>query len=601
MFFFTRDAHVDSASQSSAFAFVPAALPRLRPGRFSTGTNQRDVHSTPMSLRPMIRVPARANVPRNAVAVRMEKKTEFAGKFGVPTEDLEQYEGAAQGPPDVLRVSLAGVQNMEAEEQHVLPEAEQQRTWPARTFADSDKWAGLQRQMRQKGIEQLVLPANAVTGRMQELAPVSRMGDVPVHGSATLALQSTIPVGSGHSWQSFATKDGPWADDLSPLLVFVNGKSGGKQGADILEQLGTVLHHLQVVSLEEESPTAALQWWSSNLSKYRVLICGGDGTVSWVLDTMDALHLDFRPSVAILPLGTGNDLARVLGWGGGFQGGKILPVLRQIAVAKASPLDRWTVAAKRQKISSSSTKSRGQELFKTFSMNNYFGVGLDAAIALDFHQMREQRPRLFFSRIVNKMWYVVHAVNRGPVKALKASWTKRRSRLRKQITIVCDGVPLKLPRNVEGVVILNIGSFAGGSNLWGAGEERPRGDPLEQYSLIDGSPIRKGNDHLIDPDYEPEFAKPSTQDQRLEVVGVTSLRLAGTTMGIWSAKRLAQAHSVRIYNNKDVPMQTDGEPFMMEADGEVDISWKGEASMLACSNEDECDLPWEAIEASHEY
>ena len=40
-------------------------------------------------------------------------------------------------------------------------------------------------------------------------------------------------------------------------------------------------------------------------------------------------------------------------------------------------------------------------------MNNYFGVGIDAKISLDFHNKREEHPEKCRSRTRNFIWYGV--------------------------------------------------------------------------------------------------------------------------------------------------------------------------------------------------
>jgi diacylglycerol kinase (ATP) len=72
----------------------------------------------------------------------------------------------------------------------------------------------------------------------------------------------------------------------------------------------------------------------------KIIACGGDGTVGWVLSVLDEVKFDQRPSVAILPLGTGNDLARTLNWGGGYNGELIDDFLARLIRGNIVKLDR---------------------------------------------------------------------------------------------------------------------------------------------------------------------------------------------------------------------------------------------------------------------
>ncbi|XP_069970028.1 diacylglycerol kinase delta-like [Penaeus vannamei] len=77
---------------------------------------------------------------------------------------------------------------------------------------------------------------------------------------------------------------------------------------------------------------------------FRILICSGDGSVGWVLSEIDKLHMTNQCQIGVLPLGTGNDLARVLGWGSACDDDTHLPhILEKYERATTKMLDRWSI------------------------------------------------------------------------------------------------------------------------------------------------------------------------------------------------------------------------------------------------------------------
>ncbi|TYG90131.1 hypothetical protein ES288_A12G157600v1 [Gossypium darwinii] len=73
-----------------------------------------------------------------------------------------------------------------------------------------------------------------------------------------------------------------------PVLVFINSKSGGQLGGDLLVTYRTLLNERQVA--------------------------GGDGTAGWLLGVLCDLKLSHPPPIATVPLGTGNNLPFAFGW-----------------------------------------------------------------------------------------------------------------------------------------------------------------------------------------------------------------------------------------------------------------------------------------------
>lgn len=193
------------------------------------------------------------------------------------------------------------------------------------------------------------------------------------------------------------------------FIALINPKSGGNVGPKLLQSFKEILPENRVYDLsdpEYPGPSKALED-HKDVEHLRIIACGGDGTVGWILSVMDKMTFpNGQPAIGIIPLGTGNDLSRSLNWGGKFKEKPLQKVLLDVDKSSVIHMDRWVLHTKaKSEESQESPIEYSSDKLPLNVFNNYFSLGIDAHIALKFHTARNENPEQFSSRTTNLIFY----------------------------------------------------------------------------------------------------------------------------------------------------------------------------------------------------
>ncbi|XP_011012646.1 PREDICTED: diacylglycerol kinase 7-like [Populus euphratica] len=376
------------------------------------------------------------------------------------------------------------------------------------------------------------------------------------------------------------------AEPDGPLVVFVNSRSGGRHGPELKERLQQLMGEEQVFDLSDVNPREFVDYGLVCLEKLadlgdycakdtrdmlRIMVAGGDGTVGWVLGSLTELHTQDRkpvPPVAVIPLGTGNDLSRSFGWGGSFPFAWKSAVKKSLLKAITGPvchLDSWhlLVSMPSGKVldpphSLKPTEECSLDQGLTIEgelpekvncyegvFYNYFSIGMDARVAYGFHHLRNEKPNLAQGPLSNKLiysgysctqgWFVTPCTSDPSLRGLK---NILRMHVKKVNCTEWEQIPV--PKSVRAIVALNLHNYGSGRNPWGS--------PKRQYLE------KKG------------FVEAHVDDGLLEIFGLKHGWHASFVMvELISAKHIAQATAIRLEVRsgewKDTYMQMDGEPW----------------------------------------
>ncbi len=225
-------------------------------------------------------------------------------------------------------------------------------------------------------------------------------------------------------------------------LFLINPIAGAHAGKKIVAELERGLHDRGLRKHVVFTDPEHLETQVLSLAPGRdlIVVAGGDGTVSAIACILGTL--DRPPPLAILPLGTGNDLARSLGWWKVWNHGSLDYFWSGISAGKVEAMDLWSCGEDSRFI-------------------GYAGFGLDARIVASVSKLRMKRFCHYSGKRWNQFLYV--AVGLKYILSLKLKFGSTEMD-------VCffnkkGNVNQIRLRDHTALILSNIGHYAGGGSL----------------------------------------------------------------------------------------------------------------------------------------